>query len=315
MVFGSDASGGTQSKDPRNSLPAWAVVAAAWSNGTLKIVGHVTKIGPPGTTILQGEAMATNACLARAAGRVNLSVDCKPALRQAEPTQFKESHWPAWTSWEQRHRLDCAWVRSHVSEKEFEAEFGAAELWHRQLNEWADQLCGARAASELNSLHLEKVLHLDDLSRQVSLFLAQRAETLLQSNAAPELSLKQNPSKKFKKGRRQGPKPKQLNQHRPGEDGGLNKLERLKLLVQDRSKGHDWYWNQAKNPSISCRNCTLYIKQISGLDKFGLLEKHTCRHWEAEWNPLLPKRPSHDMYNLGRMRRCYPPSQAQRTVH
>ena len=97
------------------------------------------------------------------------------------------------------------------------------------------------------------MLHLDDLSRQVSLFLAQRAETLLQSKAAPELSLKQNPSKKFEKGRRQ------LNQHRPGEDGGLNKLERLKLLVQDRSKGHDWYWNQAKNPGRSAGVATELI--------------------------------------------------------
>ena len=170
------------------------------------------------------------------------------------------------------------------------------------VNEWADKLCGGQPRRSSTKCTSRRCL--DDLSRQVSLFLAQRAEMLLQAKGAPELCLKQNPSKKFEKGRRQGPKPKQLNQHRPGEDGGLNKLERLKLLVQDRSKGHDWYWNQAQNPSISCRNCNLYIEQISGLDKFGLLEKHTCRHCEVDWNPLLPKHPSHDMYNLGHMWVC-----------
>ena len=139
----------------------------------------------------------------------------------------------------------------------------------------------------------------DELVRQISLFLAHRAERLLTSEEAPKAHLSHDTSKVFQKSKTQGPRPKQLNQNRPAEDGGLNKLERMKLMVQTGAGGHDWQWRKSSMNSISCSKCSLYVEQICDLPRFAFLEKHPCRHQEAEWSPLLKKHDSHRMYNLG----------------
>ncbi len=304
LVFATDASGGARSADTRLRITTWSVVAAVLVDGMPQEVGHLTGVCAPGTSIPTGESMALNFCLDNTVGPVDVTADCQPAKKQAESKTMRAQHWPAWFKWDQRSRLSITWIRSHTSLEKFDAEFGTHNRWRRELNCLADKYCGQLAQSILDRDHVAKVDSLDELSRRISLFLADRAEILLKSGRGPDLLQTKDRSVKFCKKRKDGPKPKQLNQHRPADDGGLNKLERLRLLEQDQSKGHNWQWRGSKLPSLSCSKCSLYIKQIMDLKTFDLIERHPCRHWEAEWNPALPPVPTHHMHNLGHVWIC-----------
>ena len=232
-----------------------------------------------------------------------LATVARPSAKQGPVLLGKSTGLPGF-HWLERSRLLLTWIRSHSSEEAFRKEFGEHELWRMRINERADALCRLRADGLLNIDHVDKVKGRDELVRQISLFLAARAEKLLASAEAPRPHLQEDPSVRFTKKRRGGPKLKQQNQHRPGEDGGLNKRERLKLMVSTGAGGHDWKWNDSANASITCSTCTLFVEQIMSLDKFGVLEKHPCRHREAVWNPLLPKHGTHQTYNLGHVWIC-----------
>ena len=299
LVFATDASGGRYSSDHRLRVTTWSVVAFTPENEGLKELGYMTGVCKPGTSVPTAEAEALNRCLARVQGNLDVTIDCAPAISQLESKSFKEKHWPAWTQWAEKGRLKPVWVRSHSSEQSFREEFGADQLWRRTVNGRADQLCGQRSAQILCQDHVQLVESRDELIRQISLFLAHRAERLLTSEEAPKAHLSHDTSKVFQKRKTQGPRPKQLNQNRPAEDGGLNKLERMKLMVQNGAGGHDWQWRKSSMNSISCNTCSLYVEQICDLPRFAFLEKHPCRHQEAEWSPLLKKHDSRRMYNLG----------------
>ena len=74
----------------------------------------------------------------RTPGKADVTTDCLGTLKQQRsvtPT------WPWVQAGERRHHATLTWVRSHVNEEAFCAEFGAAQLWRRELNEAADTLC------------------------------------------------------------------------------------------------------------------------------------------------------------------------------
>ena len=112
--------------------------------------------------------------------------------------------------------------------------------WKVTLNELADQACKEAAAQVQWREHQARVAQLDELAEEVSRFLASRAWILLAGDEAPPLDLK---PRKLRRGTlppkpktKQPTEAKMPQQHnRPAPQGGLNKQQRLELLLASLS--------------------------------------------------------------------------------
>ena len=58
LVFGTDASGGPGSKDPRTRIVTWSVIAGSWGPEKFVTLGSLSGVEPPGSSVTQGEAKA-----------------------------------------------------------------------------------------------------------------------------------------------------------------------------------------------------------------------------------------------------------------
>ncbi|CAE7465200.1 unnamed protein product [Symbiodinium microadriaticum] len=178
LVFGTDATGTTN--DQRTRVVAAAVVACTLKEGQATEVGRITQVLPPGTSVVQGEALALALLLRHTTGQVEVTADCRPAILQAGSNSFREAHANVWESvWEERHRLLITWHPSHRTSQEYTERYGDPQHWRVQLNDLADCACKDAAANIPWKQHAEAVAQIDELVEEVSHFLADRAWTML----------------------------------------------------------------------------------------------------------------------------------------
>jgi len=162
--------------------------------------------------------------------------------------------------WEERHRLLITWHPSHRPPAEYRDRYGDPQHWRVRLNNLADQACKEAAAEIPWRQHEAKVSQIDELVEEISHFLAGRAWTMLAGEEAPPLDLKPRNApraslpKKAKAQQPSAPRPQQ-RQTRPGPDGGLNKKQRLELLLaSEHVHGHRFAWSRTNptNHSLKC---------------------------------------------------------------
>ena len=309
VFFSTDASGGPKGNDPRLRIVSWAVVAFTVKDQSIEELGHLSGTLAPGTSVFQGEAHAVSELLTRFPGACDNTMDCKGIFKLLQKPTFHRSCWPGLSEgWEHRRRVSCFWVNSHLDEKSFGDKFGQSNEWRRKANQAADRVCGEKSARVFSHSHARFVSSLDSLTREVNLFLADRAWTLLTSEDRPPLAEVTRFAKKATKGvGRTHPKTKKAQQqNRPAADGGLNKKQRLQNMVDSPQGGHVWKWSSKHhtNASIVCSICSLYIEQCHDLDKFRRLESQACEHQPSPWPSEWICHASHRPHNLGNVWLC-----------
>ena len=87
LVYGTDASGGGFSADPRLRVVSWAAIVGVVEDGRLTVLGKASGRLPPGSSIAQGEASALVFILSRVGGTLRVLSDSKAAISQAACTQ------------------------------------------------------------------------------------------------------------------------------------------------------------------------------------------------------------------------------------
>ena len=311
LVFGTDATGTTN--DPRTRIVAVAVVACRLHNGVLTEVGRLSQVLPLGCSVVQGEAYALALLLRNTTGVVATTADCKPAIAQANHPNFRATHANVWEEvWHERHRLHITWHPSHRPKAEYEELYGDSHHWKVTLNELADQACKEAAARVQWREHQARVDQLDELAEEVSRFLASRAWILLAGDEAPPLDLK---PRKLRRGTLP-PKPKTKQpaeakmpqqQNRLAPQGGLNKKQRLELLLaSEHVHGHRYAWTHSNptNHSLKCSVCSLFIQQVHPEEVFTRLEAQHCAHRPLQDICRFGLHPTHSFYNMGAVLLC-----------
>ena len=203
LVFGTDATGTTN--DPRTRVVAAAVVACTLEGGVLTEIGRITQVLPAGCNVVQGEAWALALPLRHTFGNAAVTADCKPAIAQAECATYRASHTNIWDDvWEERHRLQITWHPSHRTAEEYQQRYGDPRHWRVRLNDLADE-----------------VAQIDELTEEISHFLAHRTWVLLAGDEAPPLDCKPRnlPSKCWlKKPAQKEPGPPPCPRRRPQQE-------------------------------------------------------------------------------------------------
>ncbi|CAE7422902.1 unnamed protein product, partial [Symbiodinium microadriaticum] len=311
LVFGTDATGTTN--DQRTRVVAAAVVACTLKDGLVTEVGRITQVLPPGTSVVQGEALALALLLRHTTGQIEVTADCRPAILQAGSSTFRAAHANVWEDvWEDRHRLQITWHPSHRTPKEYAERYGSPYHWRVKLNDIADQACKEAAEAVPWRQHAGSVAQLDELVEEVNHFLANRAWTLLAGPVAPPLDVKprhkskgQLPPKR-KSQAQPPPKPPQA-QNRPAPGGGANKKQRLEtLLGTAHLHGHCFAWSHTNpnNHSLKCSTCSLFIQQVHPTESFNRLEAQPCAHRPVTDLGKFGLHQSHSFYNMGAVLLC-----------
>ena len=276
LFFGTDASGGPGSKDPRTRIVTWSVIAGSWGPEGFVTLGSLSGVEPPGTSVIQGEAKALAQLLKNTEGEAQVAVDSKGAISQQESNVQKSNHYPAWYGcFPDRGRLTCHWLSSHTTLESFLADHGESSSWQWHANQAADALCGRRALEVFSQQHVAWVARADKLCLEVNRFLAARVKTILTADPPPP-AMRVLQKKDRNGGRHPSTqhKPK-APQPRPAADGGKNKKQRMEDMVASSARGHQFEWT-SKNPnnsSIQCLLCTLYVQQVAPLDVFARYEQ------------------------------------------
>ena len=296
LVFGTDASGGPFSSDPRLRVVSWAVVYGRVKEGQFCFEGQASGRLPQGATVTQGEAAAMAFVLKETTKEATVIADSKASIAQAESHKFTAAMHPIWNEvFEDRGRLRLEWIKSHQLEEDFIRDHGLKHRWKWQVNSMADKLCGKRSAEVAVSAHAKKVQAVDKTAFEVNHFLCDRVKALLMSEVTPALSLLKAAKERKSRGDFRG------KQHRPAADGGLNKKERMQRMIDQQQGGHDYEWTRktSVNWAIACKKCKLYQEQVHALEKFSRVEKQTCAHQVVPWPERWVLGKGHDMYNLG----------------
>ena len=124
MVVGADASGGPYTKDARARHVGWAVIFGKLTDNGLEVVGTMSGVLPC-ATVPEEESYAIVQALMVSSGTLDVTSDCRPAIKYTKQRVFTEKvplHWSP--GWHQRHRLQVTWVRSHQEVSKFAEEFG-----------------------------------------------------------------------------------------------------------------------------------------------------------------------------------------------
>ena len=308
LVFATDASGGPYRVDPRLRVVAFAVTAFKWVSGEPVLVASITGVLPYGSSIVQGEAKALQVLNSRTTGAVDVTVDCKPAIKQVRNTLDS--------------RVSCVWVRSHLDQNAFSKEFGADQLWRKHVNGVADELGGKRAERLTDPAFVRKVRQTDKLVSSVSIFLAERVEFVLFPNKQdpPPMHFVErrksktvgsvaSPSPAFNKPRGAARLAVRCKATGPADPAPpkANKRQRLQELLDrpDLGNGHVWKVRTvsastaAVNMSVSCERCKLYIEQINSPPLFDRKISHPCVGIPAAFPTDWAIHSTHAMKNMG----------------
>ena len=254
----------------------------------------------PPATVPQIEHTAIIQALSHAIGHLDLTTDCKGALRTLQATLPHKTDMPEWGDvWHQRDRVTATWVRAHQEAADFAKEFPNQE-WRRRLNAAADQLAGWRARDALNLHAARRVQEVDRVATEVNDYLAFKAEEQLQSkeNQFVPKAVRDTMSQFDKT--QQRPHAKALY---------ANKRARLKQMVQESSVGHAWKYTrgeEATNLQLKCSVCDLWIQQTYAQDVFQRVDQHPCRGFPRQGPQFWPAlHPSHKWFSTGKTWECY----------
>ena len=313
LIFSTDASGGPFSKDTRLRVVTYAVAAFKWVSGKSVLIGSITGVLPHGSSVVQGETKALQVLHSRTIGAVDCSADCQPAIKIARKSLDD--------------RMSCVWIRSHSESSAFIKEFGADQLWRRQINVVADKLCGERATRLVDQAFVKKVRDIDKLVSSISLFLAERAEFLLfpdkldpppmffvERRKAKTSGSVVSPSPSFNKPRGAASQAVRCRTSRPSqtEQPKPNKRQHLQELLDKPELGNGHVWKArsvaastaAVNMSISCERCRLYIEQINSPGIFNRKIAHPCAGIPAPFPAEWVIHSTHNMVNKGSLWAC-----------
>ncbi|CAE7835037.1 unnamed protein product [Symbiodinium sp. CCMP2592] len=133
--------------------------------------------GGPATKDSESEAIAQ--ALLSSRGTFDLTCDCQPALRSLQGPFTKRTSLVWSKAWDQRHRAEPHWVRSHLNSSDFCLEFGADALWRRELNSLADKLAKDRAEEVQTPHRLAAQKEVDRVTSLVCEYLGRRAAAIL----------------------------------------------------------------------------------------------------------------------------------------
>ena len=231
--------------------------------------------------------------------------DSKAAISQAESKSFRPSMHPVWDHlYPERDRLLMEWIKSHQSCEDFVAAHGQSQQWKWELNNQADILCGQRSAEVDVAGQAKLIQRVDKIAFEINHFLHDRVRQLFTSGSTPASALLKAAKARKEQGDYKGP------QNRPALDGGLNKKERMQLMIDSGRGGHQFEWTRktSVNWAIACKKCQLYQEQVHSLQKFSRIEQQTCAHQPMAWPDRWHLGQGHDMYNLGAVwicRRCW----------
>ena len=245
---------------------------------------------PPGTSVARGESFAIVQTIKHTSGQVDLTGDCKPALRTLSKKSFQKTTPVFWGPvWEDRGRIRPTWVKSHLTSREFEIKFGFSQLWRHQANQYADELAGKRAAI-ISPAAGRKVQDLDRLVTKICDYLASRAVVVLKHASKDDF---------VPRSQREEPQPPK----------GPNKRQLLlaKVDVPEAVGGHVWQVGGLKtnNLAITCAKCKLYLQQVHEMDRLERLLAQPCidmPHNGPQFWPTL--HPTHRLKNEGRRWLC-----------
>ena len=311
LWFGTDASGGQASGDPRCCMVAWAVIADEWCAKAeqFHVRGTLSGVLGNGFSIAQGEACALAKLLEYTQDEVLVAVDSKAAIRQSKFAKLSRSCLHSWgAQWEERRRLTTVWTRSHRSLDQFVAEFGRSNLWAWFANQRADVLCGSRAEECLSRAHVEKVKRLDAAAAQWQQALGRRAQFIFGHDEVHPCAPPKDASKRGKKKERPARNVRNTIAKLPVKQTPLNKKMRLQQAAEGKESGHTWAFKpHPTNSSIQCEVCGLYAQQVHPVATLDRIIATPCinlgaggevftRFWDCH--------PSHRMVSLGKVWKC-----------
>ena len=208
--------------------------------------------------------------------------------------------YPTWEGvFDQKRRLQPEWIKSHQTREAYIAEHGASDAWKWDINDQADKLCGKRSAEIDTESHAKRVAAIDKLAKEVNAFLHDRVRILLMAESTPATEVLSKAKVCKVKNEHRG------IQKRPAADGGLNKKERMQVMMDTRAGGHDYEWSAAKvHATMRCRTCSMCVEQLAPLDQLGWLSEQTCTREPMEWPQTWGPTPGHVMCNLGAVWMC-----------
>ena len=190
LVYGTDASGGGFSADPRLRVVSWAAIVGVVEDGRLTVLGKASGRLPPGSSIAQGEASALVFILSRVGGTLRVLSDSKAAISQAESKSFRPSMHPVWDHlYPERDRLLVEWIKSHQSCDDFVPAHGQSQQWKWELNNQADILCGQRSAEVDVAGQAKLIQRVDKIAFEINHFLHDRVRQLFTSGSTPASAL------------------------------------------------------------------------------------------------------------------------------
>ena len=298
LVVGTDASGGPYTKDPRLRAVGWAVVIAERQGQEVRVVGTISGVILPPATVPQGEHLAIIEAIRHTSGILELTTDCKGALKTLHSAQPHKKTMPEWGDvWHQKERVRATWVRAHKEAEAFEAEF-PQQQWRRQLNIAADHLAGLRAREALSPHAARRVYEIDRLATEINDHLASRAEWQLQGrdNQFVPRAVRETLTQ-FDKSQR--PHAQALY---------ANKRSRLKEMLAESSQGHKWTFTRGENATnlqLKCEVCGLWVQQTYSQAVFQRVDAHPCQGFPSQGPRFWPElHPSHTWQSTGKTWEC-----------
>ena len=301
LVFATDASGGPGGKDPRLRRVAWAVEGLRKEGQHVEQVGSISGLLPTGASVYRGEGYAVEVLLCHTSGEVDLTGDCLGVCRQIQNPHKPAPVDPAWTRFvEERGRIKCTWVKSHLSLEAFVEKFGEEAAWRRQANQAADALCGALAASWHDPAFAKRIRAIDILAAEVSIFLGERIQILqkgIKTDPHPVHFL----SRAARKAQRAS-QPSAFDKEAPK----LNKRQRLEALLSgENSLGHAWKCTSrsTSNMTLRCASCDLGAQQTHPPAVFDRFMRQACKG-QGELPHPWEFHPSHEVVNAGKCWEC-----------
>ena len=89
LVVGTDASGGPYTKDARARHVGWAVIFGKLTDNGVEVVGTMSGV-LPSATVPEGESYAIVQALMVSSGTLDVTSDCRPAIKYTKQRAFTE---------------------------------------------------------------------------------------------------------------------------------------------------------------------------------------------------------------------------------
>ena len=201
FYFGVDASGGSRSHDPRTRLCSWGIAAVALdATGRWQCIAWKSGLLPGNTqSVPRAELYAIVVLSRHTSGAISFSSDSqlnmKTFRRLVHGRQLKSNcaNLDLWLELQQvlsSRWLRGTWVRSHLTQAQFEEQFGSENLWAFASNASADEAAGKFSAwldgQHILSTWVDIRRWTDKRTLQVLQYLTTRAMRVLRAPKEPK---------------------------------------------------------------------------------------------------------------------------------